>query len=87
MWIPDDEELGEVGEARGEEAEEVVIGEVIGDGDEEEEGGADGDGGRVGDGWVPGEGAVEVDHAAALREGWVGGGGGGGEEEGVVGVD
>lgn len=41
-WVPDEEELGDVIDVRTTEANEVVGGEVIGDGDNEKGGGSRG---------------------------------------------
>lgn len=74
-----------------EEAEEVVGGEIIGDGDDKKESGAGGNGGRVRDGGVAREGAEEMDNTVSLDElrvcgGGSGGGGGRREKKRVVGI-
>ena len=91
MWcVPEEAELGEVVEVRPTEGDEVVGGEVVGDGDNEEDGGA---GTRAREGGGGGrEAAEEVGHAVELvpgearaRVSAVRGGGGAGEV--VDGVD
>ena len=85
MWcVPEEAELGEVVEVRPTEGDEVVGGEVVGDGDDEEDGGA---GARACEGGGGGrEAAEEVGNAVDLVRGeararfWaVCGGGGVGE--------